>query len=173
MKKTVSVNVIKSFDGFKAIQNFIAENKTTDFNVKEISTGKVWYNFGGFNGNIWDLWLRKVGTNGSQSKTFIRAYVKEDKDIIRELRWLNLWPKATPEEIEKEKREADEADTLQKKIIDEALTKEDAEKWVTNNEGNSHTRRTRWGNRATRLGASRNYGSYLQMKAHELININH
>jgi len=171
MKKTVSVNVIKSMEGLKLIQQFIAENKTTSFNVKEESTGKVWENFGGFNGNIWDLWLRKARTKAATSKTFIRAYVKDDSDIIQELRWWGILPPATEEEKKVERLIADESHRQQKAIIDAAITKEDAEKWVANNEGNSHTRRTRWGNRASRLGASRNYGSYLQMICHQMTSV--
>src|SRR5690242_1308950 len=42
-------------------------------NVRVIAFGKAFENFGGFNGQPSDLWLRVIGTNGSQQRTFWRT----------------------------------------------------------------------------------------------------
>ena len=168
---TVLVNVVKSFAGLKAISDFIKVNRTSSFEVKE-SNGKIWENFGGFNGNMWDLWLRKKGTQGATSKTFIRAYVKEETDINQQLRWWGFLPKLTDAEKADIQAKADADFQAQKELIKAKVTKEDAAKWIANDEGNSHTRRTRWGNRSERIGATRSNGNYLRSYCHELTSIN-
>lgn len=165
---TVTVNVIKSLEGLTEISKFIDLNRTTSFEVIEKATGKKWENFGGFNGNIWDLWLRKIGTTGSTCKTFIRAYVKDNDDIIRELRWWGIIPPATQEEIAEKDAKAKQEDLRQKELIKAEVTKDRAIEWLSKDDGNSHTRRTRWGNRAARLGTNRSYGNYLRDYCNEL-----
>lgn len=167
-KMTVTVNVIKSIEGLTEINRFIDANRTTSFEVMEQATGKRWENFGGFNGNIWDLWLRKKGTQGSAAKTFIRAYVKDSSDIIRELRWWGILPPATAGEIAENEAKAMQEDLRQKELIKTETTRNKAIEWLLKDDGNSHTRRTRWGNRAARLGADRSYGNYLRNHCHEL-----
>lgn len=45
-------------------------NKKIQFTI-EID-GIKWKNYGGSNGNPWDLWLIKIGTSGKTKKTFRR-----------------------------------------------------------------------------------------------------
>jgi hypothetical protein len=65
-------------------------------------------------------------------------------------------------------QQAAAAETLKAKIahITEqfklSLTPERIAEWSTNNEGNSHTRRTRWDNRASRIIGERGYGYLLR-----------
>lgn len=48
----------------------------------EIKTNNgIFENFGGFNGNYFDLWLRKRGTNGQTKKTFWRVGLGNNKQF--------------------------------------------------------------------------------------------
>lgn len=80
----ITVNKVRSIEAIKTIHNHIKSLNhklhECNFSIKEESTGIVWENFGGFNNNPWDLWLRKQGTRGCQSRTFIRMSVGKHLD---------------------------------------------------------------------------------------------
>ena len=74
--KKLTVKKIRSVEGMTALHNAVKTgNKFEDLIVTESSTDRKFENIGGFNGNPWDLWLRKVGTMGATYKTFIRLSV--------------------------------------------------------------------------------------------------
>jgi hypothetical protein len=170
--KTIEVKVIRSEEGLMTIRATLKRELTNNFKVKEISTGKTFEMFGGFNGNPWDLWLRKSGTKGCTSKTFIRAGIGSFKDIVWELKHMNITAseillalEATETALLKSKEDAD------KSAIQSFANVERAAKWVANDEGNSQKRRTRWMNRAVRIGVNRSFGNLLRDKCFELIKV--
>ena len=167
--KTVEINVIKSEEGLLKIREALKNNLHPQFIIKELATGKTWENFGGFNGNYWDLWLIKKGTEGKTKNTFIRIYLKNFKSILNELRYLKISPsKEFNKLLEIEIAEAEEMKNKSRLLIEEFSLIDKAKEWVSNDEGNSHKRRTRWANRAERMGADRGFGILLRDKCYLL-----
>lgn len=161
--RTVEVNVIKSEEGLLKIREALQADLKSKLFIKELSTGKTWENIGGFNGNFWDLWLRKVGTFGQTKKTFIRVCVQNYRNIAFELRFLNIpTSESFKEELQKEMEALELKESQSKDLILNFSDVNKAIEWLNNDEGNSHKRRTRWANRAERLGASRGYGNLLR-----------
>ena len=73
---TIEVESVRSIEAIIIINAEIKKLKhklrECNFHIYEKSTKITWENYGGFNNNPWDLWLRKQGTRGCQSRTFIR-----------------------------------------------------------------------------------------------------
>lgn len=76
----IEIELIKSFDGAKAIQSQIISTREGQFFmpffIKELSTNGIWEVRCIGNGNPWDCWITKTGTMGSQQRTFKRLYVQ-------------------------------------------------------------------------------------------------
>ena len=168
---TIVVNKIKSEAGLMQIrQELLKSTPKQAIEIKETETGKTWVNFGGFNGNFWDLWLKKKGTSGQTKKTFIRVSVGTLRDIEFELKWLKTEPSNEFKELlESEIKESQEKTIKSKNFINEFSDIETAKKWVEKTkEGNAQKRKTKWGNIAERQGFPRYFGNLLRNKCFEL-----
>ena len=169
--KTIIVKKIKSEAGLMQIrQELLNSTPKQAIEIKETETGKTWVNVGGFNGNFWDLWLKKKGTSGQTKKTFIRMCVGKLRDIEFELKWLKIEPSNEFKELlEAEIKESQEKTLKAENFINDFLDIETAKKWVEKTkEGNSQKRKTKWGNIAERQGLPRYFGNLLRDKCFEL-----
>lgn len=92
----IEIKKIRTEEGLLQLKSILKDNtqNANGLEILETETGKAWENFGGFNGPFTDLWLRKKGTNGNQSRTFIRVSVGKFEDVANELRWLKIQPSA-------------------------------------------------------------------------------
>ena len=105
----IEIKKIRSEEGLLRLKSILKENvhNANGLEILETETGKVWINYGGFNGTFTDLWLRKKGTNGNQTRTFIRVSVGKFEDVANELRWMGI--QASPQllsKVEEEKQAA-------------------------------------------------------------------
>lgn len=107
----IQINIIQSEKGILQLHDlFKTDCKTAiGLEIYETSTKTTWVNFGGFNGNYYDLWLRKKDTFGKTKKTFKRLCVQKYADIANELRWLKI--EASNELIMLVEQEAKETET--------------------------------------------------------------
>lgn len=167
---TITVSRILSEEGLITLKDKV--NNWESLEVFETETGKTWVNFGGFNGNPKDLWLKKKGTTGKTSKTFIRASIASYEDVNNELRWKNI-PSSTllAELVEKEKAEKQSKVEAGLSIIAAFNDAEKAEKYLAKRaEKNSHQYRTYLGNKCVNMGALRNQAWDLEKRCREILN---
>lgn len=153
----IEIKKIRTEEGLLQLNSILKENvqNANGLEILETETGKVWENFGGFNGIFTDLWLRKKGTNGNQSRTFIRVSVGKFEDVANELRWMNI--EASSELLKKVEEEKQAAEVeLQKTqaIIDGFNDAEKLREWKEKlATKNSQAARTFAKNKLMQLGA--------------------
>jgi len=84
----MQTNLIKSVQGCKDIAAHIQATRQGQsydpFLIKETETNTKWVCRCIGNGNPWDCWIEKYGTNGSQSRTFKRLYVQPGKEDFKD-----------------------------------------------------------------------------------------
>lgn len=152
----IEIKKIRTEEGLLQLNSILKEVKNaTGLEILETETGKVWENLGGFNGTFTDLWLRKKGTTGNQSRTFIRVSVGNFEDVVNELRWMNIEASAELLKKVKEEKQATEVELQKTQAIIDGFN--DAEKILKWKEKlackNSHAARTFAKNKLIQLGA--------------------
>lgn len=172
--QTLTITTILSEVGLLTIRNFIKEHKKQQFQIFETSSKKYWISKPCFNGNPWDLWLIKKGTQGNTRKTFIRLYLIDESEVLKELvsRKINVSPllQKTVDVIEQNKKSDFEK---QLQLLENFSNVERAKNFINLASGNSHQRRTKWGNFCVKLNLPRNFYPRLREKCFDLIKISH
>jgi hypothetical protein len=165
---TITVSKVWSEEGLLALKEV---SNTQGLEVKETETGKVWVNFGGFNGNPKDLWLRKKGTTGATAKTRIRVWVASYKSIAEELEWKKI-PISTKltELVDQELAFNAAIDAAGLETIAAFCDVDKAAKYLAKKaEKNSHQFRTYLGNKCVNMGAPRSMYPILKKRCQELL----
>ena len=166
---TITVSRIISEEGLITLKDKVKNWENIE--VLEVETGATWVNFGGFNGHPKDLWLKKKGTLGATSKTFIRISVASYRDLSDELRFRKLPSSSLLYElVEKEAQETQSKAEAGLAIIAAFSDAEKAEKYLAKRaEKNSHQYRTYLGNKCLKMGALRNQAFDLEKRCREIV----